>query len=151
MLRRLRTGGWLLLVGLMACSSLRPELRENQGAVCALSAEGENWQGAQTFEVDAPVSVLYVLDECLSSSCDRDRSASCTVAREGEVIQVDTRAAWTADRSGPCTDDCGRLTASCTTPPLPAGTYTLRSGEQEVAFTVPSQVDRAPCTVDPSW
>ena len=104
----------------------------------------------QVFEVDAPVTLQYFVADCLSSSCDRDRSASCDAVLEGDVLRVETQAAWTVEQGEPCTDDCRRLTASCSTPPLPDGTYTLRSGDQEVAFSVPSRVELAPCTEAPA-
>ena len=140
------------LLLLSACPSpVMRETRENEGAVCVLSQEqDQTWQTPQDFASGHEVFVRYYVDVCLSSSCDTDREATCTVALEGTVIHVESRAQWSS-QSGPggCTTDCGLLTATCRTPPLPAGTYTVRHGGEEVALTIPSQTDQAPCTSEP--
>ena len=142
----------LLAFLLLATSCSTDERRKNQGAVCVLSDEGQQWDQPQVFSAGAPLRLKYILDDCLSSSCDTDREASCDVVLEGDLIRVETRAKWTAQTGiAACTSDCGLLTASCTTPPLPEGTYTVRSGDQETVVTVPSQSERAPCTRQPPW
>ena len=50
---------------------------------------------------------------CLSSSCDRLVSATCSLAVEGDTAAV-TGAAIIERQSGECTDDCGLIEAVCT-------------------------------------
>lgn len=140
-----------LLLAAACTTGATQEFRENQGAVCALSSQGRAWTEAQSFEEGAALQLQYFVDQCLSSSCDTERSATCTAVVEGNVIQVETRAQWQGPPStgAACTTDCGLLTASCATPPLAAGEYTIRSGDHEVAITVPSEVNRASCTLEP--
>lgn len=139
----------LSMLALAACSS--EVRRENQGAVCVVSSEASEWTDEQDFVAGSPLHFRYFVDECLSSTCNVDRVSSCSVSVEGAVIHVETQARWSVTQwaAETCTDDCQRLTAKCETSALPDGTYTIRSGAHEVAFTIPSRVGQAPCTEAP--
>lgn len=121
----------------------------NTGRVCACAednfpfCDGEQ----QRFEANQPVFIqFHVTDVCLSSSCTRDREASCTITPNTTGLAVTTAAAYTdvAPLGGGCTADCGFLSATCATDALPAGDYTITYGTQSIALTIPSVVT-APC------
>lgn len=137
----------LLLAG-SGCTS-RTALT-NEGPVCALSsADPYTWEQGQEFVAGNVVYLRYSIDECLSGSCDVDPEASCTVTAEGQTLVVESRAAWSSSRVGPCTEDCRNLIAVCESPPLQAGTYVVRHGSEEVTLTIPSTPAQAPCTATP--
>lgn len=129
------------------------QVRTDEGAVCVHSSQPEPFElpTSQSFAEGAPVYLQFTFPECLSSSCDTEREAFCELSREGETFIVSTHAAWRSNRNPlvGCTEDCGRLGATCQTPPLGAGTYTVRHGGNSVTFTVPSELDEAPCTARP--
>ena len=103
--------------------------------------------GPQAYTDGAPVFVQVELAVCLSSSCDSDASASCSVIRTGAAFDVSTVGTWTslANSQRACTADCGQLTATCMTEPLTAGTYTFGVAGQTVNLSVPSQLTVPPC------
>lgn len=142
------------VIAAFAGCSTRQSL-ENEGALCAMSQVRDDtivatsWQEPQTFAADAPVYLRYFSTHCLSSSCDTDRESGCTVQLEGNVLRVESHLEWTRGPGPACTDDCGIMTAVCQSPPLPAGTYTVRHGAQEMVLTVPSESAQAPCTARP--
>jgi hypothetical protein len=61
---------------------------------------------------------------------------------------ITTRASWVEDSSGACTDDCGSPVAECVTPPLPAGTYSVRVGSHVTTLEVPSMTAAVVCIGD---
>jgi hypothetical protein len=85
---------------------------------------------------DQPLTVTVQLDGCLSSSCDIARSATCSVTRSGDVLQVKSTLAWTSTGDNACTEDCGFLVATCTSDPLSAGTYTVEHGDRSATIVV---------------
>jgi hypothetical protein len=144
--------GTLLLTMLVACS-VRHEL-ENQGAVCLTADTPVDWSWRYTPQIlaeGAPVGVFYLVQTCLSRSCDIDRSASCTATVEGDRIIVESRAGYTRKSGNVCTDDCGFLHAACETPPLTAGTYQVDHGDDTITLSIPSEHPEAPCTEEPFW
>ena len=96
--------------------------------------------------VDQPHEVAVDFDLCLSSSCDKLVSASCTVEQSGVDLTVNGKA--TVSRTGGpdtmCTADCGRVTAKCSVPALAAGTYQLSYAGKQIEFAVP--VGEQACT-----
>lgn len=87
-------------------------------------------------EAGQPHDVSVDFGVCKSSSCDEVLHASCSATLEGTTLTVEATARIRS-KDGPCTEDCGSVTAECETPPLPAGEYTLVYGEDSVALTVP--------------
>lgn len=146
-----RIVGALFLVSAAGCSTREVVL--NDGAVCAVSqAAADNWRDQQAFSAGNPVHLRYFAGTCLSSSCDTDREASCSVRLEGSVLVVESRMGWSSKQGMvACTDDCQRMSVTCESPPLAAGTYTIRHGDHEVPLTIPSEPAQAPCTTDPMW
>lgn len=135
------------LIWLAACScgevaiGTGQQVTSNEGEVC-LHADPELDVGEQVFEVGQPVHVEVRLDRCLSSSCDVDRAMSCTV----DQLAITSVARWT-NRAAPegCTDDCGTLSATCETLPLPAGTHVFTFNGDTIALTVPSTTPEPLC------
>ncbi|HKU39978.1 MAG TPA: hypothetical protein VJR89_17580 [Polyangiales bacterium] len=91
-------------------------------------------------EAGHALNVEVALDECLSSSCDHARTASCRVVLHGDQLVVESRLEWTS-HGGECTTDCGHLVARCASPPLAAGRYSVRFGKTvPFAITVPGEL-----------
>ena len=81
---------------------------------------------------------------CVHEKCDQRPSLQCQVAREGNTLVVHSRY-WGEHKDGArCTTGCKSITASCETPVLEAGTYTLQHGTESFTFEVPSLL-REPC------
>jgi hypothetical protein len=68
-------------------------------------------------------------------------------ALDGSTIAIEA-SATIRSKTGPasCTADCGAAIATCETPPLPAGTYTVTYAGESVELTVPT--DQLTCTKD---
>jgi hypothetical protein len=88
------------------------ETLENQGFACISGAADQ----AHTVEVD--------FSTCRSSSCDNVESASCTVEQSGTELIVQAKAVMSRGQ-GVCTEDCRRVTTTCNSGTLAAGSYTL--------------------------
>lgn len=81
---------------------------------------------------------------CVHESCDQRPSLQCQVERQGDTLVVRSRY-WGEHKDGAtCTQDCKSVTASCTTPELEAGTYTVKHGEATFTLEIPG-VLREPC------
>jgi hypothetical protein len=64
---------------------------------------------------------------------------------EGEnTIVLSTRFSSFHKDDAKCTKDCMALDASCETPSLPKGTYTIKHGERTYKLQIPSTV-KQPC------
>jgi hypothetical protein len=100
--------------------------------------------GLVAFQSDKMATITVMAPTCLSSSCSKDAKAQCSVMVNGNLLQVTSTASFRQE-GNVCTDDCGALVGRCTTPPLPAGTYTLQHGADRITITVPSTVP-VPCT-----
>jgi hypothetical protein len=101
-----------------------------------------------TFEGDRPVEILVQMPTCLSSSCSKELRASCEVKLAGPGELVVTSSGSYVEEGTTCTADCRALFARCTSPTLPAGTYSVRHGDDRLTVTVPSTAVR-PCTPPP--
>lgn len=121
----------------------------DQGVLCvygaAPSLTAAPWLEPELLALDEglPLVVSVALDECLSSSCDLERSAECSVARDGQTLTVSSRLAYRPNDAPACTMDCGRLTAVCESEALEAGSYTVELGNQSHALAVPSTLGRS--------
>lgn len=137
----------LVLLSLVACtgggSGGDPDERavSNSGRMC-LHGEDPRLDAPQSFMADLPVFVqVHLVNECLSSSCDVDRSMTCSV----DGLEVTSVARWRRLGETACTDDCGILSALCQTEPLAPGTHVLTFGGESIALTVPSTTPEPPC------
>jgi hypothetical protein len=116
----------------------------DQGRACLLGHEPAGTQRT-TFVADQPVSIDVGSFACISGSCTKDRIASCEATVTGSSIEISTRASWRFTGDTACTDDCASPSASCTTPPLPAGTYTVSLGTHTTTLEIPSMPAMFPC------
>jgi len=128
-----------------SCTSSVNHTFKDQGEICLFPAGVDPGsvflppQQALSFRADSPVQVRVQAPTCLSGSCSHNLMATCTAALKGNVIEV-TSAASYVEEGNTCTLDCKALVASCTTPPLPAGTYQVRHGADTITVTVPAMV-----------
>lgn len=96
--------------------------------------EGDVCMAQQGSDVAVTVSV----QECLSSSCDRDLGGECAATVDGDTITLTSEIRWETDTDPEaCTDDCGLPSVDCTIPGLPDGTYTVIHGTETTTLTVP--------------
>jgi hypothetical protein len=120
---------------------------ENAGRMCLHASPPDPFltPGPQSFASATPITVTVELRRCLSSSCDIDPAMTCAIAPITSGLAVTSLATWTRTDDEACTDDCGQLAATCTTEPLPAGTFDFLFGGQTLALTVPSDTGEPPC------
>ncbi|MEN0062446.1 MAG: hypothetical protein AAGA48_09860 [Myxococcota bacterium] len=96
-------------IGLMACDDL------------PLSAEWEEIElideGTLCLERSGTLLTVTVVGaECLSGSCTRNRSGTCSVSADGANLVLFSDIAWERRREpATCTDDCVAVVATCTT------------------------------------
>lgn len=128
LLEGVRAHSWIVLTGLVLLGACAPQEVEtehvDEGRACLESAQ----DGVNVVGVD--------FEQCLSSSCDELLESSCTTTLEGTTLTIEA-AATIRSKGGTCTADCGLVTASCETPPLAAGTYTVVYGGGSMELTVP--------------
>jgi len=97
--------------------------------------------------VKANQAVFAIVDatRCVSSSCSRNQKHACKVELSGSELRVTSHAHYEVSEGGPCTEDCWAVNASCRTPKLKPGTYTVRHGDKSFPITVPGSLAQA-CT-----
>jgi hypothetical protein len=121
--------GWALAVlvtSSSACDSGDEGKRhdfENEGTVC-LTLEGDELE----------VSVRF--PTCLSSSCSRALDTSCHFSTADGVLELTSQGAFETTGASECTDDCGALTARCSSAGIAPGEYELRHGDERATVTV---------------
>ena len=116
-----------LVLAITAGCSAGEEQRqvENQGKLCAFPPGAADMHpdlidpAALDYPADQDIAIAVTFPLCLSSSCDTTRTASCTVQRTGNTLHVTASGSFVQKTAGACSADCGRLTAKCTTGPLP--------------------------------
>ena len=113
----------------------------DEGKVCVLPQSADInaflWSSTSvSLAADRAVEVSVMMPTCLSSSCSHEPQADCTATLTGNDIDVTSKGSY-IEQGDVCTSDCGALVARCTTPPLPAGRYQLRHGQEALTFTVP--------------
>lgn len=129
------------LAGLPACAQ-HITLDETAGRVqlCAFDARDQPSEyplgssGPQSF-ASGPLVLRVAGATCLSSSCTEDVQASCTATLEGQTVRVEADFSWT-ESGGACTDDCMSIVATCRTPGLGPGRYTITLGTRSTTVTV---------------
>lgn len=123
---------------------------ENEGALCAFASDPDPFFTTTTQDLvaGAPVEMMVVMDSCVSSSCTSDITTGCEVSLDGDRILVTSAGSYNDDTGslGGCTDDCRAVFATCSTPPLAAGSYTVVHGADTMQLDIPATLDRAPCT-----
>ena len=137
----------VLSLGLGACGVTEPggtdHSFKDQGRICLFPEGAQPGQVflpptmSASYGADRGLVIMVQAPECLSGSCDKDRRAECSASVMGQVIVVTSTASFRTEGKT-CTLDCGSLTATCTTPPLPAGTYLIQHGGKTLPLTVPS-------------
>lgn len=141
-----------LLVMIVACSSssdvtYQSYQANNAGMVCLYAGSPPAGGDEQMFEPGASVSIGF--SAACFNGCDIDRSASCSV---GSDLVIQSTVMWTHETwhvSGvACTEECGIISATCVTDPLPAGDYTFSFAGGTESLTVPS-LRLAPCIKTP--
>ena len=143
----------LAVLSLAACSTFfdsgsggsgsEAQNADNTGEMC-VHADDPRLDTPQVFEVDRPAHIeVRLTNHCLSSSCDVDRSMSCSV----NGLAVSSFARWTdlTESMQGCTDDCGTLSAICQTDALAEGTHVITFGGRSVTVEVPSQTPGPLC------
>lgn len=111
------SAGWLV-VSSSACEETAAErvVEDNVGEVCFYAVGTE--------------LVTYVTRPgCLSSTCDTERSAECTVSVSGSNVTLESRFSFTSTNED-CTLDCGTMVARCAAPLPPDGPLTVSFGGQ---------------------
>lgn len=107
-----------------------------EGAICVEAGALADFQ-----EGDA-LALEVILDDCMA--CPKDFGAGCDVSRDGDIITVNAHGRY-SPRRGPC-DSCIVLKTACNVGGLSPGTYTIRSGDNELEVTLPGP---DPAQLDP--
>lgn len=133
--------GWLCTAApLGSCGALSWEERgvSDEGIVCLSPGAPPFGESSVRLEANAPLFMTVHAAACLSSSCSRAARGSCNVTLRDQELIVSSEFTWQEKTRGGCTDDCNGLTASCESPPLPAGSYAVRHGREQRMIVVPS-------------
>jgi hypothetical protein len=78
---------------------------------------------------DNRVAVQIVFPACLSSSCDRELTAECTVNVSDGKLSITSYALSETTGASECTNDCGSMTATCHSEgEVDAGSYDIEHG-----------------------
>jgi hypothetical protein len=98
----------------------------------------------QTLTANSPVVFGVFGPWCLNELCDIRPTLQCWTEREADTLTVHTRFHSFHKDGTTCTKDCLEIDATCQTPALEPGTYTIRHGDNAYKLKIPSTV-RAPC------
>lgn len=122
------------LVTLSCGAGTAPSSRtvSDDGQVCLRNESGD-FESVDSGRLVARV----VFDTCISSTCDEVQYRECSVERDGSNLQV-TSEVEVLSKGGPCSADCGTVSATCEVPQLGPGEYQLEHGDDSGAFTLPS-------------
>lgn len=100
--------------------------------------------GPQVFAEGDQLVVRVRAPDCLSSTCDIDREAGCTIEGTGTHLVVRSDLAFhRMVEANACSFDCGTLYAECRSAPLDKGVYEVQLGDRLVTLPVPSTMDTA--------
>jgi hypothetical protein len=124
---------------------------EDMGRICVFPDSIDFGAPLQTppqpvsYQENHPAHIRVLAPICLAGSdCTWNPQTTCSATLDGSDIRVTSRASVVHEAAcyeGACR---GGLVASCTTPPLPAGTYQVRFGSQQLGLTVPTSM-LVPC------
>ena len=132
----MRSLGWML-VAAVGCGG--PQSAVDTANVCI----GEVATG-ETQAVDVEDGQVLALTASASGGCHtEDLVGTCEVALDGSTLVVTTETSWveTEPLAMGCESILRMTQATCETPPLPAGTYTIAYAGDELAFDVPGEVE----------
>jgi hypothetical protein len=82
--------------------------------------------------------------ECINEACDGAPSLQCSVDVEGQDLVVHTKYWATHKDDSHCTENCREVIAGCETPPLEAGSYTVKYAGKTYPLRIPS-TPKTPC------
>ena len=139
-----------LALVLFGCGSTEPVdglvVLENEGTLCfyddapTFFSRPDFEAPVQVFDAGSRLHLQVSVPGCLSSSCDVNRSASCSVSQDEQVIRVFSQLSYEETGDEQCTMDCGILSATCESEELAVGTYTVQHGDKLTGLAVPSVV-----------
>lgn len=133
---RPRSVAAMLVLVLAGCGDGSRTL-ENVGSVCVMG-EQEGDSPETSYVENAPVDITVVLDDCLSG-CAEDIEASCSIELDGTNLRVSASGTYSVQPGGAvCPAVCVAMTATCTSEPLAAGTYSVEYAGESTTFEVPS-------------
>lgn len=136
-----------LVLPLVACASESPPedvvVLLDSGSLCLYGGEPTPFDmvsdsATQDYAVGDQLFISVRVADCLSSSCDVNRVASCGVTQDGQVLTVSSHLSYEVVDSPHCTMDCGMLGAVCASDALTEGSYTVVHGAESFAVDVPS-------------
>lgn len=81
---------------------------------------------------------------CVNENCDQLPTLQCYIDQEGTNLIVHTMYSAYHKDGSTCTEECRDVSASCDTPALKPGTYTVRHGEKSYKLQLPS-TPKSPC------
>jgi hypothetical protein len=115
---------------LLGCGSKKTRRHEylDSGSLC-LRAGGDR--------LHAEVRLL----ECLSSSCNEQLNAVCSISQKGAAINVTSRMLLGPNGADTCATDCGSWIGRCELPLPAAGEYTLSFGAAHTSLRLPLVMD----------
>ena len=99
--------------------------------------------GGEPLVPDEPFPVSFAHDDCFSSSCTEDFTATCSIEIDGQNLNADVAGSF-GDRAyldANCTADCDKYGTECGELTLPEGTYTLTYNGESHTIAIPSQAD----------
>lgn len=100
----------------------------------------------QTLRAGASIVVGAYAPWCVHETCDDRPTLQCWVDLEDSTIVVNTRYFGDHKDGSKCTDTCREINAGCEIPPLAAGKYTIKLGEQTWPLRIPRTLEN-PCFV----
>lgn len=99
----------------------------------------------QTLQADMPVTFGAFGPWCLNKECDALPNLQCWVEVEADnTLVLSTRFSSFHKEGSTCTKGCLPIDASCDTPALAKGTYTIKHGDKTYKLQIPSTV-KQPC------
>jgi len=134
----------------------RPEwptvTKEDEVPVCVFASYEERGKAPfveqvrkQKLPAGAPLILGAFPPWCMNEKCDARPTLQCWIDQEGDgTLVVHSKFSVEHKPDSSCKGDCEIVAASCETPELPKGKYTLRHGTQTMEISVPG-VLRDPC------
>lgn len=123
----------------MACGGPRSE--DDIAQICPSGLQSGTDTGWPSVAVDAGQPLE--LEALFGGGCHMaDMAVTCDVTPQGDRLVVHTESTWvrTEPLAWTCESIYYKVTGTCTTPPLDAGTWTLAYAGQELVFDVPGAV-----------
>jgi hypothetical protein len=131
--------------------------RQDDIPYCLFSRYAD-WGDAQYVKDAKPKTLLKAGEElhigvyaprCAHPDCTRRVNMQCWADVVGTTITLHSRYNGEHYPANTCTKDCEPDTAACSTPPLPAGTYTIEYGAHKKSVRIPGVV-KPTCVTPPA-